>query len=128
MADYTEDAKAALASIKEAGKEYVISRSSPVFDDISGTPTGATEASGKIAAIILPRYKGQVFDALDSSMKEALVRGKLKTCLAAAQGAPFEPAALDEITIGSETWQVIGCSTLGPDGLPILYTIGIVLK
>lgn len=127
MADYSKDAAEALAAIKEAGEEYIIFRSRPAFDDISGTPVEPpdTPLTGKLAAVVLPRYKGATFASLDDSLKEALIRGKLKTVLAAAQGAPFAPEALDEITLADGVWQVVGCTALAPNGLPIIFTIGI---
>jgi hypothetical protein len=128
MADYSTDAADALASIKEAGKEYDISRKVLVFDDVTGLPVDDERISGKIAAIILPRYKGPIFQNLDASMKEALIQGKMKTVLAAAQGAPFAPEALDEISLNGTVWDVVGCTELAPDGLPIIYTIGVILK
>jgi hypothetical protein len=121
---YQQDAADALASIKDAGGEFEIFRPSQTFDNATGLPTDTPTASGKIAAIVLPKYKGPVFE---DAMREALVRGKMKTLLAAAKGAPFKPAPLDVVKINGTHWQVIGCTELAPDGeTPIIFNIGIV--
>lgn len=128
MADYSKQAASALKSIAKAGKEFDIFRSSPVFDQTSGLPTTTNRTQGKITAVLLPRYKGQLFNSLDDSLKAALVRGELKTVLAAAKGAPFKPGPLDYIMIEGQQWRVIGVTTLAPDGTtPIIYTIGVML-
>jgi hypothetical protein len=125
MADYSKDAAEALAAIKEAGKEFEIFRPSPVFDDISGIPTDAATPKGKITAVVLPYSKNLA--SLDDSLKEALVKGKLRKLLAAAQGAPFVPQALDVVNINGTQWQVIGNTPLAPDGTtPIIFTMAIV--
>lgn len=127
MANYQKDADDALKSIAEEGTKLEIFRPVVSFNDATGIPTDQPTIRGFITALVLPRYKGQTFGSLDDSLKEALVRGKLKTVLAAAKGAPFAPAPLDVITINGTQWQVIGCTALAPDGVtPIIYTIGVV--
>lgn len=126
MADYAKNADSALKSIAKAGKSLDIFRSSPTIEPTTGLPTGTALTSGKITAVVLPRYKGQIFSNLDDSLKDALVRGELKTVLAAAKGAPFKPGPLDVIMIDGEQWKVIGCTVLAPDGVTaIIYTIGV---
>lgn len=127
MADYAKTAANALKSIAKAGTKLAIMRPVATFDNITGAPTDAPTLQGYITAVVLPRYKGQIFASLDDSLKEALVRGKMKTVLAAANGAPFKPGPLDVVTINGTQWQVIGCTELAPDGVtPIIYTIGVV--
>ncbi len=124
---YQQDATDALASIKEAGKTFDIFRPSQTFNNITGEPTSTPTSIGEITAIVLPRYKGSVFDSFDDSFKEALIRGKMKSLLAAAKGTSFKPGPLDVVNIGSTQWQVIGVVELAPDGdTPIIYTIGII--
>jgi hypothetical protein len=126
MADYSKDAREALATIKAEGKSFVISRPVVAFDAV-GVPTDGETLQGNIFAIVLPRYKGMIFNSLDDSLKDALVKGKLKSVLAAAEGAPFKPSPLDSIEIAGSQWLVIGCTELAPDGeTPIIYTIGVV--
>lgn len=126
MADYSKTAANALKSIAKAGKKFQIFRSSPTFNQQTGLPTATATQSGEITAVVLPRYKGQTFNSLDDSLKQALVRGQLKSLLAAGNGAPFKPGPLDYVMIDGEQWRVIGCTTLAPDGAtPIIYTIGI---
>lgn len=126
MPDYSKTAANALKSIGKAGRQLEIMRPVVSFDNTTGVPTDAPTVKGYINAIVLPRYKGMVFGSLDDGLKEALVKGKLCTVLAAAKGAPFKPEALDVITIDGTKWQVIGCTELSPAGIPILYTIGVV--
>lgn len=126
--DYAKSAASALAIIKKNGKEYVISRSRPAFDDVTGEPADSTPLTGKLTAVVLPRYKGPAFDSLDDGLKEALIKGKTRTVLAAAKGVAFVPEALDEVTINGTQWLVIGCSELNPAGVPIIYTIGVIQK
>jgi hypothetical protein len=126
MADYSKTAASALATIKKKGKRFEIKRPVMSFPNSDGIPVVSEPQTGFINAIILPRYKGQIFQSLDDSLKEALIKGRLKTVLAAAQGAPFKPEALDVITIAGSYWNVIGCTELAPDGeTPIIYTIGV---
>ena len=124
MSIYAQDAADALQSIREAGKEYAISRPAPTFDNLTGQATANTPLTGTITAIVLPKYKGTPYD---DKMIEAARRGRLKTMIVAAQGATFKPEALDEITIGADEWQVVGSTELAPDGLAILYYVGIIL-
>jgi len=126
--DYSKSADAALKIIKENGREYAISRSRPVFDDVTGEPVESSPVSGTLKAVILPRYKGMVFNEMDNALKEAIIAGKARTVLAAAKGVAFAPEALDEITINTSQWVVVGCSELNPAGTPIIYTIGVVQK
>jgi hypothetical protein len=127
MANYQKNADSALKSIVKAGTKLEIFRPVVAFDDTTGIPTEGPTLRGYITAVVLPRYKGQIFGSLDDSLKEALVRGKLKTVLAAAKGAPFAPGPLDVITINGTQWQVVGCTALAPDGVTaIIYTIGVV--
>lgn len=126
MANYQKNADGALKSIAKAGRSFTIFRPVLVFNDVSGVPEDQETLTGEITAVVLPRYKGQIFGSLDDSFKEALIRGKLRTVLAAAKGAPFQPEALDIIVIDGTNWQVIGCTPLAPDGTtPIIYTIGV---
>jgi len=127
MANYSKTADSALKSIARAGTKLEIFRPVANFDDLTGVPTDGPTLKGYITAVVLPRYKGQIFGSLDDSLKESLVKGKLKTVLAAAKGAPFAPGPLDVITIDGTQWQVVGCTALAPDGVtPIIYTIGVV--
>lgn len=127
MANYQKNAANALKSIAKAGKKFTIFRPVLVFNDATGIPTDGPTLTGEITAVVFPRYKGQIFANLDDSFKEALIRGKMKTILAAAQGAPFAPEPLDVVVIGGTNWQVVGCTVLAPDGeTPIIYTIGVI--
>ena len=128
MPDYNKLAQTTLDLIKKSGRAFVITRSRPSFDDVTGTPTAGTPQAGTFQAIVLPRYKGRTFDSLDDSIKEKLIQGKARTLYAAAVGAPFAPEALDEVTISGEQWVVIGCTELSPAGITMLYTIGVVKK
>jgi hypothetical protein len=127
MANYEKNAANALKSIAKAGKKFQIFRPVVTFNDVTGIPTDAPTLAGEITAVVLPRYKGQIFNSLDDSFKEALIRGKLRTVLAAAKGAPFSPEALDIVVINGTNWQVVGCTPLAPDGAtPIIYTMGVI--
>lgn len=126
MPDYSKTAANALKSIAKAGRKLEIMRPVVTFDNTTGVPTNGPTLQGYITAVVLPRYKGQIFNSLDDSLKEALVKGKLRTVLCAASGAPFKPEALDVVTIDGTKWQVIGCTELSPAGIPIIYTIGVV--
>ena len=127
MANYQKNADSALKTIAKAGGKLEIFRPVLNFNDVTGVPLNDVTQRGFITAVVLPRYKGQIFGSLDDSLKEALVKGKLRTVLAAAKGAPFEPGPLDIIKINGVDWQVIGCTPLAPDGVTnIIFTIGVV--
>lgn len=124
--DYNEIAQGALESIKEAGGTLAILRSRPSFDDITGTPTpDPSPQSGKLSAVVLPRYKGVVFRNMDEAFREALVKGRAKSVLAAASDATFPPEPNDELTIEGSQWRIIGVTVLAPAGVPLVYTIGV---
>lgn len=128
MANYTKNASSALALISKYGRKYPIARELSTFDEITGKEVAKTTRGGEITAIVLPRYKGILFDSLDDSFREGLVIGKSRVLLVAAKGAPFPPTPLDKINIGGDEWEVVGITELNPAGIPIIYTIGIIKK
>lgn len=125
MPDYNKNAESALASIQKAGRSLAIARTVNVTNKETGEVVSSTTESGTLAAVVLPRYKGVLFDSLDDNLKSDMVRGRLRSVLAAAKGAPFKPRALDVITIDGEAWEVVGMTELSPAGIPIIYTLGI---
>jgi len=128
LSKYQKQADSALVTIAKFGKGYTISRPRPTFNDITGTLAEDQEEplTGTIQAVVLPASKGTI-EAFDIRLED-LVKGKVKYILAAAKDAPFTPQGLDEITIEGEVFVLKGCTPLAPDGLPIIYKIGAVLK
>lgn len=126
MPDFAKTAANALKSISKNGRVLAISRPVVTFDNVTGEPTKGPTVAGTITGIVLPRYKGQRFNSLDDSLKEALVAGRLRSILAAANGASFPPQPLDVISFDGSDWRVIGVTELSPTGIPIIYTIGVV--
>ncbi len=128
MADFAKTAANALKSIAKNGRVLTVTRKTSGFDEVTGTPTNPATTTGQITAVVLPRYKGQVFKEMDEALRVALITGKAKTVLAAASGATFPPKPLDIIAFDGANWEVVGVTDLAPDGTPILYTIGVVQK
>lgn len=126
MADYSQDTAAALAMIREAGKEFDIYRSSPTFEQTSGLPTDGEPTTGTITAVILPARKGTVggFDRIHD--REGLVKANISYMIAGV-GA-FVPELLDEIDISGTRFLIRGIGSVGPDGTPIIYKFGLVAK
>lgn len=128
MANFAKTAANALKSIAKNGRVLTVTRRTRTLDNITGKATATSVATGQITAVVLPRYKGQVFKEMDEALRVALITGKAKTVLAAASGATFPPKPLDTIAFDGADWEVVGVTDLAPDGTPILYTIGVVQK
>lgn len=124
--DSAKAAAAALATIAKNGRTLTLERRTVAFQDVTGQESVVTSQSGTIAAIVLPRYKGTIFNNMDESLRIAIITGRAKTVLAAAAGATFPPKPLDRLTFDGSAWEVVGVTELAPVGVPILYTLGVV--
>lgn len=127
--DATAAAASALAAIRANGRTLPALRRTRAFDDVTGTATDETTATGEVPGVVLPRYKGMIFASLDETYSSDMVKRQARTVLAAAAGCTLgKPAPLDEISFDGATWLVIGLSELSPTGTPIIYTMGVVQK
>lgn len=125
MSFYDSMADTALAKIQQFGREVQISRPTQSSSDpVTGTVVNGAPVTGTLKVLVLPASKGTI-EAFDNRLQGGtLIDEKLRFILAAAKGAPFEPASLDELTFDGQTWQVLGCTPLSPAGTPLLYRIG----
>lgn len=100
-----------------------IRRVSKTFNQVTGATDTVTQATGNIQAVILPfaATPKSILAEADNKIIEALVSGKIRFIIGAAKGAPFEPVANDILTIGANTYTLLGCSPLAPAGVPIIY-------
>ncbi len=126
--DAAKTAAAALKTIAKNGRVLPLSRSQRSFDNVTGEAIGTVSQTGEITAIVLPRYKGAIFNQMDEALRTAIITGRARTVLAAAAGASFAPKPLDVLTFDGAAWQIVGVSELSPTGTPILYTIGVIQK
>lgn len=128
--DFTRQAETALRLIARNGQDIVFTRETTPFDPVTGGPGVATAPvtfQGK--AVRLPNFKGTVFEGMDSAFKAALVTGKATVLLVAAKGLEHEPIPGDSVTlVDGSIWATIGLTVLNPAGLPIIYTMGVLLK
>jgi hypothetical protein len=124
--DAAKTAAAALKTIAKNGRVLPMARRTATFQDITGGESVVTLTIGTITGIVLPRYKGPIFNQMDEALRVAIITGKARTVLAAAAGATFPPKPLDRLTFDGSAWEVVGVSELSPTGTPILYTIGVI--
>lgn len=131
MADYSGLVASALRSIGNAGLTVSFSRKSAAqaYDPVAGEFTGAAIAdqTWDASAVVLPATI-QRFRGLDNKLADdnALVLAKARYLLVAADGKP-EPQPEDRVAFFSETWRVVGCTPIAPDGTAIVYQVGVIL-
>jgi hypothetical protein len=124
---YNRLAKMAARQTSSKGREITIKHYSPVSDKVSGKVTkGTATVSFITTAAILPASSGTV-EAFDNRLENgSLANREVRYVLAAALGATFVPASLDEIEFDSEVWEVLGCTPLNPGGIDVTFGMGVV--
>jgi hypothetical protein len=127
--DAAKTAAAALKTIAKNGRVLTVLRPVAQFDDVTGTiPAPNFPLAGSITGIVLPRYKGTIFNQMDEALRSAIITGRARTVLCAAAGATFPPKPLDVLEFDGANWQVVGVTELSPTGTPIIYNVGVIQK
>lgn len=126
MPDFSKLADTVLKLVKANGRELPIIKPSETVDQSTGVVSASDDTEGTIFGIILPRYKGILFDSMDDTLKDGLISGKFRSMLCAAKGATFPPEPNCEITVDGSTWRVVGVTELSPTGTPVIYNMGVI--
>jgi hypothetical protein len=89
---------------------------------------GTATATGSFAAVQMPTNAANS-STFDNRLEDGTLVGKtLQYLVIAAASCPFEPRALDEITIGNVLYEVLGCTPINPDGTGLIYQVGLMQK
>lgn len=124
MADYPQDAAEALASIKEDGAGYTVTRrTSGAFNPITQTHTDPATAAQTVYAIRKKLTREKYNSGQDEALVAAVRKGRACCLLCAAAGLAFVPGAADRVTIDGKDYTIVGIEALSPGGVPILYTL-----
>lgn len=121
-------AEVALVQITKRGRLLAIRRyGTQISNPVTGEVVREVVADGELMGVVLPANSSTVALAeRDNDLQGAtLIEERTRYILAAAKGAPFEPASLDEVAFDGATWQVMGCTPLSPAGIPLVYKMGV---
>jgi hypothetical protein len=124
---YTPLAAMADTLITRFGRSVTVKRYTPTVNGTTGAVTkGAASSTATAYALVLP-INGAPSLAFDNRREElALARRELRYLQISAVGCTFEPRPDDEVTIGSDTWLVLGCTPVNPAGTALVYGVGVV--
>ena len=118
--NYAQSAATASRLIAQFGAARVLTRYADTTDPVAGTVT-RVPTTYDVVAVSLP--VGNSPQSLDDRYKDAQARGKLRMLYVSV--GVVEPRAGDEIVVGGERFNVLGCTALDPTSLyPVLYTVG----
>lgn len=109
--DYAKMAATALKLLNKFGQDTVLARSTGnSIDPITGAVTAGTDASVTTTGLIR-NYKDDVIDGtrILTGDKELVLSNE------------YEPTLTDQVTIGSETWSIVGIKTIKPADTVICY-------
>lgn len=122
MIDYSAIAQSALAALRNAGSAMTLSIPGPAtYDPATGTAS-ATPADLPCTGVLLP--PGSLTGAGFTFAADVLVRASGLVLLGAYSlaGTPRPGCSL---TIGAQTWEVLGVDSLKPAGVPVLYALAV---
>jgi hypothetical protein len=109
------------------GQTATFRRYTPTTNVITGTVVPGTPATFTAIIPNLPVNNGSK-ESFDNQLEAlTLAKKKVKYTVLPAIQTTFEPRAFDEVVIGTEVYQVLGCTDVNPAGTPIVYGIGLVL-
>jgi hypothetical protein len=109
------------------GMTVTVNRYTPTVNVTTEAVTKGIATSTFTAGAVSPPVfnpNGPVF--ANGTQGQSLVGKTLRFIKLDASAATFEPRALDEVVIGSTTYQVLGCNPVSPAGVPIVYELGLV--
>ncbi len=121
--DYTSIAAGALAALQNAGRAMtLIVPGTATYDPATNTAT-ATPASHACTGVLLP--PGSMQGSGFTFAQDVLQRAQALAYIAAS-GLSATPAPACRLTVGADTWTVIGSDTLTPAGVPVLHALALV--
>lgn len=131
MPNYVQAADTALRLISESGRLLPFERTVEAdgYDPVTGaTPEHAPENVGWFAdAVVLPATV-QRFRGIDSRLADDpnIVLAKARLLLvSAASPDSLEPQPEDRVAFDGSTWRILGCASLKPADIPILYQVAV---
>ena len=124
---YTKLAATATRLMGIYGRSVTFNRYAPSVVGTTGVTTkGSATNTSTASVVVLPASKGTV-EAFDNRLEFLTLAGKtLLYIKIAASSITFEPKSLDEVSMDSLTWQVLGCTPVNPAGTPLVYGVGLV--
>jgi hypothetical protein len=111
--DYSQATATALRLLQQYGADTTLTKKSPSSVTAGGVVT-KTETPSTVTACVLP-YSG----ARDEKFSDALIQGKLRTVLIAADRAV--PSVGDDIVVDGGPASIIGVTTLAPAGIAVFH-------
>lgn len=119
--DYTAIQRNADSLIKRFGQAATLRRTTEgTKNRVAGTITGATSTDYTIRSVTLPASSSRT-SMLDDSYKEELIGGRIKFVLVSAKDLSVTPKQGDHFVLNSETWEVMGATSLAPGGTNVLF-------
>lgn len=108
------------------GQRLTVSRYAPTRNAVTGDVTkGAATQSASANAIEVPVTQAVIGTFAATLVPGELVNKTIRTFKVSAL-LGFQPAAQDEVTLADgSVWPVIGCTTVNPAGVPLVYTVGV---
>lgn len=92
----------------------------------AGKPTYGTATTSTANAFVLPPSDGAHMAVWGKGLDpDSLSSASFAFLWVAASGMAFAPAALDTVSISSETWNVLGCDTYSLSGVALVYAVGV---
>ncbi len=123
--DYAAAAATARALIEGFGSLATINRFADTSDVVAGSVARVIQKAQRLPAVILPA-SGGTLEAFDVRfMSDVKDSTDVRFSLVAAAGSTFQPEPKDEVTILGQVWQVMGCTPLNVNGVPLIYSVGL---
>jgi hypothetical protein len=125
---YDRMAATALRLITKYGKTTTVTfnRYAPSVSAPGGTVTkGSATNTSTATVVVVPIGRGSGAAFSNRLEDGTLADQTLSQIKVAASSMTFEPKSMDEVSMDSLTWQVVGCSPINPAGTPIVYDVGL---
>ena len=125
MAKYTQEQNDTYTDILDAGTLATISRVASSYDETEGEQTVTAIQTDSVAVVNLPASTS-LSQQFENKIIEDYKKGKVRFFYAAAKGVTFEPESGDLLFFKSKVWELVGATSLDPDGTtPILYIFAV---
>lgn len=121
--DYTAIAQGALQALADAGRGMTLTVPGASTYDPATATTTATPVDHACTGVLLP--PGAMVGSGFTFGPDVLVRAQ-GLAFIGASGLAATPAPGCKLTIGTETWRVIGSDTLAPAGVAVLHAAALV--
>jgi len=121
---YQEEIDSAYEDLLAAGGLITITRTPKTINLVTGAKTDGTPVSWDMAAAVFPATQNKI-KQFDNGATEEFVADKHRYVLGAGKNSEFDPEAGDVMVFENASWFVVGCTPLKPDGVAIIYKIGV---